>query len=103
VILESPKCGPCSREFERVERDEDTPGLRRPHHLREPSTETSTYIVELQRSFARAHRCLVSEFTMNNAKRKDALVINTDGSSFHNGKADAIAGIGVYFGPHDNR
>jgi hypothetical protein len=40
---------------------------------------------------------------MNNAKRKDALVINTDGSSFHNGKADAIAGIGVYFGPRDNR
>jgi hypothetical protein len=40
---------------------------------------------------------------MNNAKREDPLVINTDGSSFHNGKADAIAGIGVYFGPHDNR
>jgi hypothetical protein len=44
------------------------------------TNETSTYIVELQRSFAGAHRCLVSEFTMNNAKRKDALVINTDGS-----------------------
>jgi hypothetical protein len=67
------------------------------------TNETSTYIVELQRSFASAHRCLVSEFTMNNAKRKDALVINTDDSSFHNGKADAIAGIGVYFGPRDNR
>ncbi|KAH5752382.1 hypothetical protein HBI16_242420 [Parastagonospora nodorum] len=31
------------------------------------------------------------------------LVINTDGSSFRNGKPDAIAGVGVYFGPNDKR
>jgi len=33
----------------------------------------------------------------------DVLVINTDGSSFRNGTAQAIAGVGVYFGPRDNR
>lgn len=33
----------------------------------------------------------------------DALVINTDGSSFHNGKDDAMAGIGVFFGKQDQR
>ncbi|KAL5113550.1 hypothetical protein ACEQ8H_008559 [Pleosporales sp. CAS-2024a] len=31
------------------------------------------------------------------------LIINTDGSSLNNGKTDAIAGVGVYFGPDDPR
>ncbi|CAO2655410.1 Nn.00g104740.m01.CDS01 [Neocucurbitaria sp. VM-36] len=32
-----------------------------------------------------------------------SLVINTDGSSFRNGKKDAIAGVGVFFGKRDAR
>ena len=40
---------------------------------------------------------------MDNAEREDALVMNTDSSSFRKGKADAVAGVGVFFGPKDNR
>jgi ribonuclease HI len=40
---------------------------------------------------------------MSNMATAQPLVINTDGSAFRNGKADAIAGIGVYFGPGDPR
>ena len=37
------------------------------------------------------------------SSQTDTLRIHTDGSSLGNGKAGAFAGIGVYFGPGDQR
>ena len=37
------------------------------------------------------------------SSQTDTLRIHTDGSSLGNGKAGAFAGIGVYFGPGDER
>jgi ribonuclease HI len=40
---------------------------------------------------------------MGDVDTVQSLVINTDGSSFGNGKTEAVAGVGVYFGPKDPR
>jgi hypothetical protein len=41
--------------------------------------------------------------TMEEAVFQDYLVINTDRSTFRNGKRDAVSGVGVYFGKNDKR
>lgn len=40
---------------------------------------------------------------MVSSRYKEQLIISTDGSAFHNGKEDAVGGVGVFFGVRDKR
>lgn len=40
---------------------------------------------------------------MHTSKKSEPLIINTDGSSFRNGKSEAVAGVGIFFGTQDPR
>jgi len=52
--------------------------------------------------FEKIDRSTDTSFNIDN-KDNDTIYVYTDGACINNGKADAIAGIGIYFGDNDSR
>lgn len=53
--------------------------------------------------FLNTHTAAVAPATSSSAAAPPAYYVYTDGACAHNGRSNAIAGIGVYFGPDDPR